>query len=189
MEIGRQTEKRLHVMLTITFSTFWENAFTATQIVIYCKPTKETKNVQKSNNRQCCKIEKKILKVPIHFLNENDFILKWLSKFVTLQFFLVVMKFLKLATLTDQIPSIVLYVKMQQQVVCKMAFPLEPITFLLTFIAFGNQLDSLFFIWNEMDRNIFVVSPSLSEFLHKRQDMKQASTALKRCRMCKCFYY
>ena len=43
-------KKMLHVMLTSTFSTFWENAFTATQIVIYCKPTKETKNVQKSNN-------------------------------------------------------------------------------------------------------------------------------------------
>ena len=43
-------KKMPHVMLTSTFSTFWENAFTVTQIVIYCKPTKETKNVQKSNN-------------------------------------------------------------------------------------------------------------------------------------------
>ena len=49
---------------------FLGKRFHSPQIVIYCKPTKETKNVQKSNNRQCCKIEKQILKVAIHFLKK-----------------------------------------------------------------------------------------------------------------------
>ena len=44
----------------------------------------------------------------------------------------------------------------------KMVFPCEKITFMLTFIAFGNHLDSISFIRNEMDRNIFVVSRNFS---------------------------